>query len=303
MKKTATIRILVSLIILFQACKEKTYKPPTMVSVPQYEFIAKSRINDSTSSITISQDAYYISNEITNKEYREFTDWAKNNPDEILTKPKEIIVKRNAEPGKTKVWTIPYWETMSDLLPTLIDSNAMYKIDKRFKNYFTDEKYNDYPVVGISRNAAEYYCVWLTNLERETIVLHKGQTTSNGMRIKEKTFIMVGPSYGYYRIPLLMEWEYVAKQPYRKARANDNKLYKVSEGNSNRWGISHMHDNVSEWVTDPGDSLAKYMGDNWLTKDKTFYKSALPPDSSKGFIGFRIARTFRPEEINSKEKK
>jgi len=218
-----------------------------------------------------------------------------------LTKPKEIIVKRNAEPGKTKVWTIPYWVKMSDLLPTLIDSNAMYKIDKQYKNYFTDEKYNDYPVVGVSRNAAEYYCVWLITLERETLVLRKGQTTPNGMRVKNKSYIGTGPSYGYYRIPLLMEWEYVAKQPYRKVRPNDNKLHKVSEGNSNRWGISHIHDNVSEWVTDPGDSLAQYIGGNWLTRDNTSYRIPLPPDSSKGFIGFRIVRTFRPEEINSKE--
>jgi len=304
MKKSVTIKSFIFLIILLHACKEKNPQPPSMISVPQFEFISKSTINDSTRNINISLDAFYISNEITNKEYREFTEWAKNNPDEILSKPKEIIVKKNPEPGKTKVWTIPYWVKMSDLLPTLIDSNAMYKIDKRFKDYFTDEKYNDYPVVGVSKSAAEYYCVWLINLERQTIVLRKGQTIPNGMRVKNKTYITTSPSYGYYRIPRVMEWEYVAKQPYRRVPVNDHKLHKVSEGSSNRWGISHLHDNVSEWVTDPADTLAVFMGDNWLNNTKSPYSLLhMYPDSSSGYIGFRIARTYKPEEINSKQDK
>jgi formylglycine-generating enzyme required for sulfatase activity len=303
MKKFATTKSLIFLIILLQACKEKTQQPPSMISVPQFEFISKSTINDSTRNINISLDAFYISNEITNKEYREFTDWVKNNPDEILYKPKEVIFKKNPEPGKSSVWTIPYWVKMSDLLPTLIDSNAMYKIDKRFKDYFTDEKYKDYPVVGVSRNAAEYYCVWLINLESKIIVLRKGQTTPNGMRVKNKTYIGTSPSYGYYRIPIDMEWEFVAKQPYRRGPVNDHKLHKVSEGSSNRWGISHLHDNVSEWVTDPDDTLALYKGDNWLPNNKSFYSLSMHPDSSKGYIGFRIARTYKPEEINSKQDK
>jgi len=299
MKKSATNNSLIFLIILLQACREKKPEPPGMISVPQFEFISKSTINDSTKNINLSLDAFYISNEITNKEYREFTDWAKNNPDETLVKSREVIIKKNPEPGKTRVWTIPYWEKMSVLLPSLIDSNAMYRVDKRFRNYFTDEKYNDYPVVGVSRNAAEYYCSWLINLETKSIVLRKGQTSPNGMRVKDKMYIMTSPSYGYYRIPLEMEWDYVAKQPYKRVPVNDHKLHKVNEGNPNRWGILHLHDNVSEWVNNPDDTLAIFRGDNWLTNGKYSYIH-LDPDSSKGYIGFRIARTYKPEEINDK---
>jgi formylglycine-generating enzyme required for sulfatase activity len=302
MKKSIPIKHLFFLLLILQACKEKIPQPPNMISVPQFEFISKSSINDSARNINISLDAFYISNEITNKEYREFTDWAKNHPEEILVKPKEIIIKKNPEPGKTRVWTIPDLITMKDLLPKLIDSNAMNKLDRKFKNYFTDEKYNDYPVVGVSRNAAEYYCDWLIRLEQEIFVLHKGQTTPNGTRVTKRTWIGISPSYGYYRIPLEMEWEYVAKQPYRKGPANDHKLHKVSEGSSNRWGISHLHDNVSEWVTDPDDTLAIFKGDNWLPNNQSFYLP-INPDSSKGYIGFRIARTYKPEKINSNQDK
>ena len=303
MKKPLIIKCLVFLIFLIQTCKEKTELKPSMISVPQFEFISKTTINDSTSNINMSLDAFYISNEITNKEYREFTDWVRDNPDEIFFLPKEIIVKKNPEPGKTKVWSFPQLFSVPDILPNLIDSDAMYKIDHRFKNYFTDEKYDNYPVVGVSRNAAEFYCEWLILLERKVIVLRKGQTAPNGMRVKEKGIITISPSYGYYRIPFEMEWNYIEKQPYKRAPANDHKIHKVNAGNPNRWGIFHLHDNVSEWVTIPDDTLAVYRGDNWLTKEKFPSLLRMHPDSSKGYIGFRIARTFKPEEINNKKTK
>lgn len=244
----------------------------------------------------MSLDAFYISDEISNREYREFTDWVRDNPDEIWYLVREKIFRKNPEPGKTKVWKIPRFYSMSDVLPKLIDSDAMYRIDPKYKNYFTDEKYDDYPVVGVSRNAAEFYCEWLLKLETKTIVLRKGQTAPNGMRVKEKEILMTGPGYGYYRIPLDMEWQYVSRQPYRKSFKNDYKLHKVTEGADNRWGILHLHDNVSEWVTISDDTLGICTGDNWLTERQPSI-IRMNPDSSKGYIGFRIVRTYKPEEI------
>jgi hypothetical protein len=109
-------------------------------------------------------------------------------------------------------------------------------------------------------------------------------------------------AWPYYRIPLEIEWEYVAKQPYERGMVNDHMLHKVSEGNSNRWGILHLNDNVSEWANDPEDSLALCKGDNWKSEDKSSNFLRLNPDSSSGYIGFRIARTYKPEEINISQK-
>lgn len=288
--------------VLFQSCKQKYPLRPGMISVPQFEFISKTTINDSTSDIRMSLDAFYISDEISNREYREFTDWVKDNPNEIWYLVKEKIFRKNPEPGKTRVWKVPKFFSMAEVLPKLIDSNAMYRIDHKYKDYFTDEKYNDYPVVGVSRNAAEFYCEWLLKLETKKIVLRKGQTAPNGMIVKEKGILMTSPGYGYYRIPLEMEWEYVSKQPYERKFENDRKLHKVTEGSENRWGIRHLHDNVSEWVTLPDDTLGVSIGDNWLTKSSPSIRR-LNPDSGKVYIGFRIARTYKPEEIKPENKK
>ena len=122
------------------------------------------------------------------------------------------------------------------------------------------------------------------------------------MRVNKKTVIISGPSYGYYRIPLDAEWNYIEKQPYKRVPINDHKLHKVNQGNQNRRGIFHLHDNVSEWVTIPADTLANCRGDNWLTKENYPLILRMDPDSSKGYIGFRIARTFKPEELNNTKK-
>jgi formylglycine-generating enzyme required for sulfatase activity len=302
MKISSSLKSLFILLYLITACKEKTNQPPNMISMPQFEFVSQITKNNSSRNVNISLDAFYISNEITNKEYREFTDWAKENPEEILGKPRKIIVKKNPEPGRTKVWTVPYLINMSDLLPSLIDSNAMYKVDKRYKDYFTDKKYDDFPVVGVSRNAAEFYCVWLVALERETIVLRKGQIGPDGIKVKEKSVMMSSPGYGYYRIPIELEWEYVARQPYKRKYNNDHQLHKVTEGNTNRWGISHLNDNVSEWVSSPDDTLSISRGRNWRSGDNSSDRLRIHPDSSSGLIGFRIARTYKPEVINSEKK-
>ena len=121
--------------MLFACDNEKT-QPIEMVAVPSLELLSdKSVGKDSSKKIQVSLESFYISNEITNKEYREFTDWVKNNPEQILSRTKEIRGSKN-EFGKTRVWTIPVLIGMDELLPKVIDSSALYKLDKRYKNYF-----------------------------------------------------------------------------------------------------------------------------------------------------------------------
>jgi formylglycine-generating enzyme required for sulfatase activity len=254
--------------MLFACDNEKT-QPIRMVSVPKLEFISDRTIGkDSSQSIQISLESFYVSDEITNKEYREFTDWVKNNPEQILSKTKEIIGSKT-DFGKTKVWTIPVFISMSDLLPNVIDSFALYKLDKNYKNYFTDKKYDDYPVVGVSRTNATYFCDWKTNFELVTEKVGKG---------KSKFYITRGPET-HFRLPLEME------------------------GSTNKWGISHLIDNVSEWVISPNDTLAIYRGGSWRTNSNIKDRQWMHPDSSNGYTGFRIVRTYTPIEINKKTDK
>jgi len=275
------------------ACDDKKTQPIRMVSVPKLEFISDRTVGkDSSQSIQISLESFYISDEITNKEYREFTDWVKNNPEQILSKTKEIIGSKN-EFGKTKVWTIPVFITMTDLLPNVIDSSALYKVNKNYKNYFTDIKYDDFPAVGVSRTNAAYFCDWKTNFELVTEKVGQG---------KSKFYITRGPKTKF-RLPLEIEWEYVAKQPLKSKVINDHSIKKVYEGSTNKWGISHLIDNVSEWVISPDDTLAIYRGGSWRTNNNISDRQWMHPDSSNGYTGFRIVRTYTPIEINKKPDK
>jgi formylglycine-generating enzyme required for sulfatase activity len=290
MKLIATISGL--LFLLFSCDNEKT-QPIRMVSVPKLEFISeKTRENDASQKVQVSLESFYISDEITNKEYREFTDWVKNNPDKVLSRTKDIIGSTN-ELGRTRVWHVPVIISMSDLLPNVIDSSALYKLDKKYKNYFTDEKYDDYPVVGVSKNNAEYFCYWKTNFEV------KWEKVGHG---KSKLYVSSGPETRF-RLPLEIEWEYVAKQPLKARQRTDQIIRKVDEGSTNKWGISHLIDNVSEWVIMPDDTLAIARGGSWSSKINYSDRHRMDPDSSNGYTGFRIVRTYTPIEINKKPDK
>lgn len=288
-KKILTV-IQVFLVYLISGCKNEKTQPIEMVAVPSLEFLSDRSVGkDSLQNIQISLESFYISNEITNKEYREFTDWIKNNPEQILSRTKEIIGSKN-EFGKIRVWTVPVLIRMTELLPKVIDSTALYKLDKSYKNYFTDKKYDGYPVVGVSRNSAEYFCYWKTNFE---VVWKK---VGSG---KSKFYVSRGPET-HFRLPQEIEWEYVAKQPLKKKMSNDHSIRKVDEGNTNKWGLSHLADNVSEWVMSSDDTLAISRGGSWRTISDISDRQSMDPDSSNGYTGFRIVRTYTPIEINKK---
>jgi formylglycine-generating enzyme required for sulfatase activity len=200
------------------------------------------------------------------------------------------IKGRTSEFGKVRIYTIPEFISMTDLLPKLIDSTALYKLDKNYKDYFTDEKYNDYPVLGVSRNAAEYFCDWKTNFEIVTEKVGRG---------KSKMYISKGPGTKF-RLPLELEWEYAANQPLKKKQVSNLPLRETNVGSINKWGIAHLTDNVSEWVISPRDTLAIGRGGSWKTNSNISDRQWINPDSSNGYTGFRIVRTYTPIEINKK---
>jgi hypothetical protein len=136
------ISILLGLLCLLFACNNGKTQPIEMVAVPSLELLSdKSVGKDSSQKIQISLESFYISNEITNKEYREFTDWVKNNPEQILSRTKEITGSKN-EFGKTRVWTVPLLIGMNELLPKVIDSSALYKLVDRWTPNASNSFYN-----------------------------------------------------------------------------------------------------------------------------------------------------------------
>jgi hypothetical protein len=297
MKKTVFVKITISLLIALQSCREESLIIPELISMPEVNYMYEAKDNDTNKKITIFINAYSISNEITNRQYREFTDWAKNNPEETLYKSKEVIARSYPESGKKLVYNLPWPTKVSDLIPTLIDSNALYKIDKRFKDYFTDSRFDEFPVVGVSRNAAEYYCRWLNLVQIET--------KTKRLKVKGRLFpakvTTATNSTGTYRLPSELEWQNVSNHQYKRRFQNDYSLHRVTEGASNVRRIFHIHDNVSEWVISENDTLGLSRGGNWIEKDIAIDQYRLHPDSSNGYTGFRIVMTYEPE-YNEKKK-
>jgi len=286
-----------SLILVFSlAISFKQSNPPAvkMVFIPQGHFNATRIIGtDTMPDALILVGAFYMSNEITNKEYREFTDWAKNNPEEILSKPKYVPREvRDPKTGNMRdvVFTIPEFIYISEILPSLIDSTALYKLDKTYKNYFTDRRFDNYPVVGVSKKAAEYYCLWKTKSENMTKIKIEGG-------IGDEQVILVGKSNTHtYRLPLEMEWEYVAQQPYENQETdkNYNKLHEVNEGKVNLWELSHLEDNISEWVDSPQEKTSIVRGGSWNSISNTSARQYHDPNYSDGTLGFRIVQSYIP---------
>ena len=67
--------VLVLLFLIIPGCKNEKTQPIEMIAVPSLELLSDRSVGkDSSQKIQISLESFYISNEITNKEYREFSD-------------------------------------------------------------------------------------------------------------------------------------------------------------------------------------------------------------------------------------
>jgi formylglycine-generating enzyme required for sulfatase activity len=123
---------------------------------------------------------------------------------------------------------------------------------------------------------AEYYCIWKTDSE-------------NKIR-KDKGL----PKNQSFRLPLEMEWEYVAQAPIdnKNLGKKTTAIQKSDEGNFNTWGLTHLEDNVSEWVTSLKETNGIVRGGSWKTNANITERQVLDPNSKEGYIGFRIVQSY-----------
>ncbi|MDR3127274.1 MAG: SUMF1/EgtB/PvdO family nonheme iron enzyme [Tannerellaceae bacterium] len=151
------------------------------------------------------------------------------------------------------------------------DFNNSYN-EPYVRMYFSHPGYDDYPVVGISHEQAIAFCVWRTNLFKQTLTLAPGQT--------------IEP----FRLPTEGEWEYAARAGKNENKypwANDILLsskgcflgnFKPGEGDytqdghiitsrvgafsPNEFGLYDMAGNVAEWTsTSYAESGPRQMSD------------------------------------------
>ena len=179
--------------------KEMEPEPEGMVFIPQGSFVMKRNVGESISERNVSVEAFWMKEtEVSVKEYYEYLE----------------AVKDIASDEEYKL-----------LLPNF---------DKApFENYFTNKKYKDFPVVGISYKQAAVFCAWKTKEEKNKLPKNRRKFFPD------------------YRLPLETEWIYASFggiRPEQIELPEISALTKVSAGKPNDWGVYHAFDNISEWT-------------------------------------------------------
>ncbi|MBN2275917.1 MAG: SUMF1/EgtB/PvdO family nonheme iron enzyme [Bacteroidales bacterium] len=266
-------------------------KPENMEFVPEGTYNMKVIENNKTSDVSVQVSALWMSNEITNKDYREFTDYIRSNPNRFLiVVESEKIILNDSVNGtmKDSVIVKNVFIRYPDILSGLIDSTILEKENMIYKNYFTDEKYDNYPVVGVSYRNAVYYCLWKTEMENA--------------RLKQEG----KPSISGYRLPTEDEWAYVASQPVMPSREKitGNDIRPSKKGIMNIFQLYNLSDNVAEWTSSYPKSIWRISntntehlkqrivrGGSWKTSPNINESAELDQDAKRNFIGFRIVRS------------
>jgi formylglycine-generating enzyme required for sulfatase activity len=229
--------------------------------VPRSSFVN----NRDGQNIQVSIDAFYMSNEVTNKEYRAFVNDLKQHPNDTLF----VIEWRLLQSGSNKPAISKY--TYSELREGAIDTTVCDKA-----NYFTNSQYDDFPVVGVTRQNAMFYCAWLTQKENQ----------------KKKE---AGKPYATdYRLPTEFEW--IAANNGVNKGIPEAQLSKSVSGTANELGLYNLCGNVREWTftkTPTGKSVV--MGNSWNAPDETNSRSELPDSHCDCYTGFRIVTSVLSE--------
>ena len=209
------------------AKKHKKYEkaPKGMVFCPKGSFNLQKITSNDTTTIKVALRSFWVSNEITNKEFRVFYNYLTKNKDKSIEWTE--IIKANDALPQTKLSKFSCKELLSHHINTHI-----FKNKPKRENYFFDAEFNDYPVVGISKTAAKMYCIWKTNTENDQLA-QKGW-----------------PQIMAYRLPTETEWDYMQSFGIsKKQKSVTNDLHNVKKGILSNLGIYNIAGNVAEWVS------------------------------------------------------
>lgn len=265
-----------------QSTKSFESQPKGMFFVPKGSFIMKVLVNNDTLNATTTVESFWMSNEITNSEYREFVNDLKQHPEEVIGQFDYASMIRNNENLETKGVGQKYLKIVkfSEISVDIIDESKL-----PYNDYFTNKKYDKYPVVGVSQRHAAFYCKWRTKIKNDKLTkLGKAPVLD-------------------YRLPTEVEWTYVATQGQtRNAKNSPGNVINPSKSNvSNSWGLTNLSGNVSEWTSsnskmklgeaDPDNAKQKLnivRGGSWRTKPNIEERKAIDQNTKEDYIGFRI---------------
>jgi len=201
----------------------KPIKEKNMKYVPAGNFNFK----EDNSSSQFSVDAFWMSQEITNKEFRLFTESIKQHPNDTLAR---IDIEKALE-SRTNYQDLIVFYTYKEVYNIIYEESGLSeKPGSENYKYRNSKKYNNYPVINISYRTAFFYCLWRTK-----------EANNDDLILMPE-----------FRLPTEFEWKYANSEfSHKKQTKNQTKLQKVKTGNKNSIGLYHLNDNVSEW-TDSG---------------------------------------------------
>lgn len=265
----------VSLLSLQAKSQITSVKPKTVKSPKGMKFIppGKCSYNGGEGLETKSIQGFWMSNEITNKEFREFYEDVKSNPDSSFS---WYDIKNKNEDGSYKIVSIKY----SEILDKLIDV-TVWKSIPEYENYFTDKVFDKYPVTGINYKSAMYYCWWKSKKENE--------------KNKDKDFLVT------YRLPLEIEWVYAAysgTDEQKNAQNSGLVLHKAKSGKANEYGLYNMYGNANEFVSTNDAETVRIIKYSEGSTNPEKISETVDKTYSDNVTGFRIVRTY----INYKKK-
>ena len=268
-----------------QSLKGFESTPKNMVFVPSGSFIMMIEEQNEVHEVTVSVDAFWMSDEITNAEYREFVNYVRNNPEKEICWVDLVSAAKNRNINGLKGGIGKYLICVknSEIIDHLID-----KIKMPHPEYFNNRKYNKHPVVGVSQENARYYCIWRTQLENEK---HESEGE---------------PLVHDYRLPIEAEWAYVGSHTeIKNNKKAESKINPSKSGKKNDFGLRNFAGNVSEWTSstpkirwstgasEPENKDTKiYRGGSWKTNLDTEKRNELDQCEAENYIGFRIVRSY-----------
>lgn len=233
-------------------------EPKEMYFIPAGSFVLKRTDGSKTKDFEVTIDAFWMKyGEVSNKEYFEYIN-----------------------------------SVQKDSLKEFYESALPDPVKAPFKDYFSNKKYSDFPVVGVSLKQAVDFCKWKTRIENKKL------------KAKGKPPVLA------YRIPTEVEWVYASfggKNPDEIDIPKSTELSKISGNKPNYWGLYNMLGNVSEWTYTSFDP-AKYMNtlqnapislDDKIVVRGNNYKNSVADEkiilngtASYDYVGFRYVRSY-----------
>jgi hypothetical protein len=208
--------------------------------------------NDTT-ILTVYSDPYWISSMVSNKEYNKYLNAIRNDSSEV------------------------YFQKA--LPKTEIQSQKIEALNITLKEYYTNIKYEHYPVLGLSCSQAQNFCMWKTK--------HVNKELDDANLPHEKM----------YRIPIQAEIEGAKKF----TDINLPRIFK-SDSTYNNEELTEFYSKINEWTGENFVELTYLKGLSYENESEqivVYKKSSLTntpfkhKDSSDLNIGFRYVQTYR----------